>query len=121
MNDAQLHELLFEALETELGGVQIYGAAIKCAQNNEFREELEKYHEQTSHHVELVRGVLGAFELDPETETPGRRVVRHQGEVAGEGDGTCACRWSAGCSGTCRRRMRDARRDEGSPELGTSR
>jgi rubrerythrin len=80
MKDAQLHELLYQALETELGGVQVYATAIKAAQNDEFREELEKYHEQTTHHVELVQGVLGAFGLDPEIETPGRLVVRHLGD-----------------------------------------
>jgi rubrerythrin len=80
MKDAQLHELLYQALETELGGVQVYVTAIKAAQNDEFREELEKYHEQTTHHVELVQGVLGAFGLDPEIETPGRLVVRHLGD-----------------------------------------
>jgi hypothetical protein len=79
MNDEQLHELLYQALETELGGVQIYRTAIRCAQNDDLREEWEKYQQQTTHHVEIVKGVLTAFALDPATETPGRAVVHHIG------------------------------------------
>jgi hypothetical protein len=79
MKDSQVHELLYQTLETELGGVQIYETAIKCAQNDEFREELEKYHEQTMHHVRLAQDACSAFGLDPSTQTPGRVVVRHIG------------------------------------------
>jgi rubrerythrin len=79
MYDEQLHELLYQALETELGGVKIYETAIKCAVKDELREEFEKYHEQTTHHVEIVKSLHATFELDPETDTPGRQVVRHIG------------------------------------------
>jgi len=79
MNDDQLQELLYQALETELGGVQIYQTALKCVQNDDLREEWEKYLEQTTHHVEIVEGVLDVFGLDSKTETPGREVVRHIG------------------------------------------
>ncbi len=79
MNDHQLHELLYQALETELGGVQIYAAAIQCVKNDDLREEWEKYHQQTKRHVELVEGALTAFGLDPSFETPGRRAVRQIG------------------------------------------
>jgi len=50
MNDDQLHELLYQALETELGGVQIYQTALKCVSNSDLREEWEKYLQQTIHH-----------------------------------------------------------------------
>jgi len=80
MDDEQLHELLYQALETELGGVAIYETALRCVQNDELREELERYYEQITHHVQLVEGLLRAFGLHPGTETPGRKVVRHIGE-----------------------------------------
>lgn len=80
MDEKQLHELLYQAFETELGGVQVYEAALRCVRNEELREEWQKYHEQTTHHVDVVRGLLEAFGLDPETETPGRSVVRHIGQ-----------------------------------------
>jgi rubrerythrin len=79
MNNDQLHELLYQALETELGGVQVYEAALRCVQNDELQEEWQNYHEQTVRHVEVVEEVLAAFGLDPATETPGRLVVRHIG------------------------------------------
>jgi hypothetical protein len=79
MHDEQLHELLFQALETELGGVQVYEAALRCVKNDDLRKEWDSYHEQTTHHVEVVEGILSAFGLDPCTETPGRLVVRHIG------------------------------------------
>jgi rubrerythrin len=75
----QLHELLYQALEAELGGVQVYEAALRCVQNDDLREEWEKYHEQTTRHVQVVEDLLAAFGLDPGAETPGRLVVRHIG------------------------------------------
>lgn len=80
MKQEQVNELLLQALETELGGVQVYTTAIQCAVNEELKEEWEKYLEETQNHVEIVEGVIEAMGLDPEAETPGRKVVRHIGE-----------------------------------------
>ncbi len=80
VDEEQVHDLLFQAYETELGGVQVYEAALACARNGDLRDEWEHYLDQTRHHVELVEESLRAFGLDPEQETPGRQVVRHTGE-----------------------------------------
>jgi ferritin-like metal-binding protein YciE len=80
MKQEQLNELLYQTLETELGGVQIYEAAVRSAVNDELKEEWEKYLEQTRNHVQIVQDVMVEFGLDPQTETPGRKVVRHIGE-----------------------------------------
>ncbi len=80
MKNEQLHQLLYEALETEMGGVQVYKMAIQCAANQDLKEEWEKYLEQTHNHEQVVRELLGKFSLDPQAETPGRKVVRHIGE-----------------------------------------
>lgn len=80
MNNEQLNELLFQALETEMGGVQVYTTALECAINEDLKEEWEKYLEETKRHVQIMEEVLNQVGLDPETETPGREVVRHQGE-----------------------------------------
>lgn len=80
MKKEQLHELLYQALETELGGVQIYTTALRCVVNDDLKEEWEKYLEQTRTHVEIVENVFAKLSLDPEAETPGRAVVRHIGE-----------------------------------------
>jgi hypothetical protein len=79
MNEHQLNELLYQALETELGGVEVYETALRCVQNDDLRGEWEEYHKQTTRHVEIVQGLLEAFGLDPSAETPGRTVVRHIG------------------------------------------
>jgi len=80
MRDEQLHELLYQALQTELGGVEVYRTALRCALNESLKEEWEEYLEHTEKHVEIVRDVMGKLALDPETETPGRTVVRHIGD-----------------------------------------
>lgn len=80
MKKEQVNELLYQALETELGGVEIYTTAIRCAVNEELKEEWEKYLEQTENHVEIVQKTMETFGLDIGAETPGRQVVRHIGQ-----------------------------------------
>jgi rubrerythrin len=76
----QLNELLLQALETEMGGVQVYETALSCVVNEDLKKEWEEYLEQTNRHVEIMRGLCEKFGLDPDEETPGRQVVRHLGE-----------------------------------------
>jgi hypothetical protein len=80
MKEEEVHELLYQALETELGGVQVYQTAVRCAVNDDLKQEWEEYLEQTQNHVRIVEHVFARLELDPEAETPGRRVVRHIGK-----------------------------------------
>jgi rubrerythrin len=80
VKDEQIAELLYQALETEKGGIQIYETALTCALNAELKKEWEEYLEQTRNHERIVREAMEALELDPEQETPGRLVVRHIGE-----------------------------------------
>ena len=84
-------DLLYQALETEKGGVQIYTTALRCAVNDELREEWQEYLEQTKEHVQVVTDVLKTLGLNPETETPGRKIVRHIGTSLSKsyGDGAC--------------------------------
>src|SRR6476646_1391794 len=72
-------DLLYQALETEKGGVQVYTTALRCALNKDLREEWNKYLEQTKTHVQVVSELLTSMDLDLETETPGRKIVRHIG------------------------------------------
>lgn len=80
MKEEQLNELLYQALETELGGVQVYTTALRCVVNEDLKEEWEKYLDQTTNHVEIVKDTMTTIGLDLEKETPGRMVVRHTGE-----------------------------------------
>jgi ferritin-like metal-binding protein YciE len=75
-----LNELLYQMLETEMGGVQVYTTAIRCAQNEDLKKEWQKYLGQTETHVEVVEEIFATLGLDPDAETPGRAVVRHIGE-----------------------------------------
>lgn len=80
MKQEQVNELLYQALETELGGVQVYTTAIQCAVNEDLKEEWEKYLDETQNHFEILQETMEALGLDTETETPGRQVVRHIGQ-----------------------------------------
>jgi bacterioferritin (cytochrome b1) len=80
MKDEQVRELLYQALETELGGVQVYTTALRCADNDDLKEEWEEYLEQTKKHVQIVQDVLTKLGLDPNEETPGRKVVKNIGD-----------------------------------------
>jgi len=72
-------DLLYQALETEKGGVQIYSTALRCVINEDLKEEWNKYLEQTKTHVQVVTDILRELDLDPNAETPGRKVVRYIG------------------------------------------
>jgi len=76
---AQMQELLYQALETEIGGVSIYEAAIRCAVNTDLRKEWSEYLEETRTHRTILLEVFEALKLDPSASTPGRMVVRHLG------------------------------------------
>ena len=78
--EPQQVELLYQAFETELGGVEIYRTALQCVQNDDLREEWDEYLEQTQEHVVKLREALRSLDLDPELDTPGRQVVRHIGK-----------------------------------------
>ena len=78
MKRDRLEELIYQALETEIGGIEVYETALHCVRNDELKDEFEKYHEQTQHHEEVVRELMGNLGLDPEKETPGRTIVRRK-------------------------------------------
>src|SRR4051812_21169922 len=80
MQEQELQELLCQMLETEMGGVLVYQTALRCVQNEELKEEWEEYLEQTEEHVEIMRELFQKLGMDPEMQTPGRKVVHHIGE-----------------------------------------
>lgn len=80
MNSERMAALLYEALETEKGGRKIYKTAIQCAVNKDLKEEWQEYLEQTENHYRVMSELCEKLGLDPNLETPGRRIVRHIGE-----------------------------------------
>jgi len=80
LNTSHVAELLYQALETEKGGVQIYSTALRCTVNEDLKKEWSKFLDQTKTHVQIVSDLLNGMNLDLETETPGRKIVRHIGD-----------------------------------------
>jgi hypothetical protein len=76
MNRKQLEELLLQSLEHEKGGVEVYTTAVRCAQNEELKEEWQKYLGETKEHVEKLEALCSELEIDVDAETPGQKVVR---------------------------------------------
>ena len=72
-------ELILQSLEHEMGGVKIYETALKCAQNEDLKEEWEKYHQETEHHVQVLQDVCAQMQIDAEEQTPGRKIVHDMG------------------------------------------
>jgi hypothetical protein len=81
MNRQLVEDLLYQALETEMGGVQVYETAILCAMNEDLKDEWEEYLRQTKEHVRKAQDILESVGLDVKKETPGRKVVRSIGEA----------------------------------------
>jgi len=77
MKREQADELLYQALETEQGGIKVYETAIRCAKMPELRKEWEGYLDETRNHERILLRVFGELGLDPAKETPGRTVLRH--------------------------------------------
>lgn len=79
VDNAQVTELLLQALETERGGLKVYTAAIRAAVNEDLRKEWTEYLEETRTHEAILTRVFGELGLDTEAQSPGRAVVAHQG------------------------------------------
>jgi rubrerythrin len=79
MEQKMVKELLLQSLEHEMGGIKIYETALKCVVNEDLKEEWEKYHQETVHHAEVLQNVLLQMQLDPEEQTPGRKITRDKG------------------------------------------
>src|SRR3954453_17377440 len=80
METKEPKDLLLQSLEHERGGVKVYEEALKCVQNEDLKEEFEKYHQETEHHVQVLMDVFAQMQLDPEEQSPGRNIVRDLGQ-----------------------------------------
>ena len=69
-------DLLLQAVETELGGIDIYRTALKCVQREDLRLEWTKYLTQTEEHVRVLQTLCESQGIDPDEDTPGRATVR---------------------------------------------
>src|SRR4051812_37559048 len=76
MDRKQMEELLYQALETEIGGQKVYETAIGCAQNSELKEEWQKYLDETRNHETILRDTFKRIGLNTEKQTSGRGVIK---------------------------------------------
>jgi rubrerythrin len=81
MEQAQVKELLLQSLEHERGGIQVYEAALKCALNEDLKEEWGKYLEQTRNHERVLLRVFAELSLEAEEQSPGRGIVKQLGQA----------------------------------------
>ena len=79
-DENQVQELLYQALETERGGIKIYSAALKAAVNEDLKEEWQGYLKETKTHEAVLTNVFEELGLDTEASSPGRAVVAHIGK-----------------------------------------
>jgi hypothetical protein len=79
MQTAERDDLIYQALETELGGVEVYEKALECAVDEHLRAEWQTYLAQTRRHVEVMQSLCQQLGLDPERDSPSRIVIRHIG------------------------------------------
>ena len=84
MND-HVKELLYQMLETELGGVQVYTTALECVVNDDLEEEWTEYLEQTERHVEVMRELFSN--------------IRPRSRGANPGASGCTPYWRVACAG----------------------
>ena len=80
MNPKNVEALLYQALETELGGEKIYEAAILAARNEDLLGEWTEYLAQTRQHQQHLRGAFAALGLDDKAAHPSRELVKAKGE-----------------------------------------
>jgi rubrerythrin len=79
METKMVKELLLQSLEHEMGGVKVYETALKCVVNEDLKEEWEKYLEETEKHVQVLHNACLQMEVDPDEQTPGRKITHDVG------------------------------------------
>ncbi len=79
-NTEQIHDLLYQALETEIGGVGVYTAALTCAVNDDLRKEWQGYLDETKTHKQVLLTVFEELGLDPAAAVPSRKIVKHHAD-----------------------------------------
>ena len=78
-DEAQVIELILQALETERGGVRVYTAAVEAAVNEDLRKEWSKYLNETRKHEKILMRVCEQLDLEADEPSPGREIVAHHG------------------------------------------
>ncbi|WP_394681987.1 hypothetical protein [uncultured Comamonas sp.] len=78
-DEAVLKDLLLQMMETELGGEQVYRAALDCAVNEDLKKEWQEYLDETLTHQKIVRATCERLGINADEAAPSRQVVKHIG------------------------------------------
>jgi len=78
LNTERLAEVVLEALESALGCVEVYEAAILASAHETLRAEWQGYLARKQDHVARLRALCAGIGLDPYTLTAGRQIARHR-------------------------------------------
>ncbi|WP_241172505.1 hypothetical protein [Burkholderia gladioli] len=80
---SRVHELLYQAFEAELGGAQVYRAALPPALRARSRpaRTWERHHRQSLHHEDMLRAIVRGLELDERIQPPRWRAVAETGKA----------------------------------------
>ena len=81
MNREHAEGLLYQALQTEIGGIEVYQNAIESARNDDLKDEWREYLDQTRTHRKKLLAVFETLGLDPDEDKPARRIVRDKAEA----------------------------------------
>jgi rubrerythrin len=81
MEREKLNELLYQALEVEKGGVEVYETALRCVVNEDLREEWNKYRDQTKRHVEILVEVMEKLGIEADGKSAGAEIVARKGQA----------------------------------------
>lgn len=79
---AKVVDLLGQALQCELGGAQVYAAAIRCAQASSLRAHWVASLARANERARILAEAFATLGLPVEAETPGRAAIRRLQEAA---------------------------------------
>lgn len=105
IDQTMLQELLYQSLETEMVGINVYECAVCCALDAHLKAQWSVFLEETLRHREVLLGVFNDLGLDANTQTAGRRIVAGIGaalvsamqQALADGDALAAQRIAGEC------------------------
>jgi rubrerythrin len=80
LNQDWFKDFLSEMLAVEQGGVQLYEKTVEELKHDKFRSQLEKFLDQTRHHVELCEQMMEAASVEDGSGSPGAEAAEHKAE-----------------------------------------
>ena len=79
MQSDSLNDVVLRSLEFERTGIEVYKTALRCAVTEELREEWDQNLARTLRNERMLTEVCDVMDIDPDEETPDRRMVRQVG------------------------------------------